>query len=433
MNDIAIDIQGLSKVYRVGQADEKHDTATGAALAWLKSPFQNFRRLRKLSHFEDRHHAEDVIWALRDISLQVKQGDVIGIIGHNGAGKSTLLKILSRITLPTEGRAELRGRVGSLLEVGTGFHPDLTGRENTYLNGAILGMKRAEIERKFDEIVDFAGVSAFIDTPVKRYSSGMYLRLAFAVAAHLDPEILVVDEVLAVGDHAFQQQCLGKMGKIAESGRTVLFVSHNLAAISALCSHAMLLNHGRVQATGPVADVIQSYLTAGEAVSRVSLAEREDREGDGAVRFEALWFRDAQGKPLDHVAAGQDIEVVVDYRCSQPVSAERVIVKLGVQDLYHRPLTSCLSRCSRNEAMVLPPHGRIVCRIPRLPLLPGRYPFDLWCKVDGEVADWLRPAAHFEVVGGDFFGTGRLPPRVAGDVLLDHEWSVEERTPETEP
>ncbi|MCX7841001.1 MAG: ABC transporter ATP-binding protein, partial [Anaerolineae bacterium] len=259
MTDIAIRVEHLSKRYYIGKVQKRHDT--------LRDAISDFRF--RISDWLSRavtHHSplatrnSDTIWALRDVSFEVKRGEVIGIIGRNGAGKSTLLKILSRITEPTEGRAIINGRVGSLLEVGTGFHPELTGRENIYLNGAILGMKKAEIDRKFDEIVAFAEVEKFLDTPVKHYSSGMYVRLAFAVAAHLEPEILLVDEVLAVGDAAFQKKCLGKMGDVAREGRTVLFVSHNMAAIQQLCSKAVLLQSGVLRSWGTVRQVIEMYL-----------------------------------------------------------------------------------------------------------------------------------------------------------------------------
>jgi len=261
MNDVAIRVENLSKRYRIGLQEELPDTLLGAMSSWLKAPLANFRDLRKLSHFHDNgRDSPDIIWALKDVSFEVKQGEVVGIIGRNGAGKTTLLKILSRITEPTSGRAIVNGRVSSLLEVGTGFHPELTGRENVYLNGTVLGMTKAEVDRKFDEIVDFSGVEKFIDTPVKRYSSGMQVRLAFSVAAHLEPEILLVDEVLAVGDAEFQKKCLGKMGEVAAGGRTVLFVSHNMGMIQSLCDWGILLDRGVEQTTGDISKVIDQYM-----------------------------------------------------------------------------------------------------------------------------------------------------------------------------
>ncbi|MBC7243045.1 MAG: ABC transporter ATP-binding protein, partial [Anaerolineae bacterium] len=267
MSDIAIRVENLSKLYRIGTAGrpryetlyDKIADAGGRLLDRLRRPLVT-RSAIHIPQSEIGNPQSDYIWALKDVSFEVKRGEVVGIIGRNGAGKSTLLKILSRITEPTEGRAYVYGRVGSLLEVGTGFHPELTGRENIYLNGAILGMRKVEIDRKFDEIVTFAEIEKFIDTPVKFYSSGMYVRLAFAVAAHLDPEILLVDEVLAVGDAAFQKKCLGKMGEVAGEGRTVLFVSHNMAAVESLCRRAFLLSQGQVANVGEVHSVVAEYL-----------------------------------------------------------------------------------------------------------------------------------------------------------------------------
>ena len=271
MSDIAISVQNLSKRYRLGLKEKVPDTFVGALTSWLKSPLANYRQLHKLSDFRDDpldqeghelgRTPEDVLYALRDVSFDIRKGEVVGIIGRNGAGKSTLLKILSRITEPTSGRVEVHGRVASLLEVGTGFHPELTGRENIYLNGTILGMRKAEIDRKFDEIVAFSEVEKFLDTPVKRYSSGMYVRLAFAVAAHLEPEILIVDEVLAVGDAAFQKKCLGKMQDVSKNeGRTVLVVSHSMTAIQALATQAVLMESGRTAGVERVASAVGKYL-----------------------------------------------------------------------------------------------------------------------------------------------------------------------------
>jgi len=254
MSDIAIRVENLGKKYRIGGRQERYKRFTETLMDTFYAP------IRRLKNLGKPVPPEETIWALKDVSFEIKRGEAVGVIGRNGAGKSTLLKILSRITEPTEGRVELHGRVGSLLEVGTGFHPELTGRENIYLNGAILGMKRAEIDRKFDEIVEFAEIQQFLDTPVKRYSSGMYVRLAFAVAAHLDPEILLVDEVLAVGDAAFQKKCLGKMSDVAGEGRTVLFVSHNMGSIEVLCSRCILLRQGKVQAGGEARHVVRMYL-----------------------------------------------------------------------------------------------------------------------------------------------------------------------------
>ena len=260
MTDIAISVDGLGKAYRIGLKEDIPDSLVSAVTSWAKAPVRNFKRLRSLDTFKETDcEAEDVIWALRDVSFEVQRGEVLGIIGRNGAGKSTLLKVLSRITEPTTGRAVIRGRVSSLLEVGTGFHPELSGRENVYMNGTILGMTKREIDRKFDEIVDFSGVERFLDTPVKRYSSGMKVRLAFAVAAHLEPEILIIDEVLAVGDAEFQKRCLGKMQDLAHGGRTVLFVSHNMGAVKSLTTRCVYLRDGGIAGLGDTEKILDRY------------------------------------------------------------------------------------------------------------------------------------------------------------------------------
>jgi len=314
MSRLAIRVENLGKAYRIGLKEQRHETLLGALSAWVTSPVSNFGEVRKLSHFPKANAVDsppsvsigDVIWAIKDVSFEVEQGEAVGIIGRNGAGKSTLLKILSRIVEPTRGSARVYGRVGSLLEVGTGFHPDLTGRENIYLNGTILGMKKREIDWKFNEIVAFSGIEKFIDTPVKRYSSGMRVRLAFSVAAHLEPEILVIDEVLAVGDAEFQKKCLGKMSTVAESGRTVLFVSHNLTAIQSLCHRAILMNAGKTVMDGIPSRVVAAYLQSGERL----LTERrwDDRSlvpGDGAVRL--LAARVCSNDPVDLLSLDSQI------------------------------------------------------------------------------------------------------------------------------
>ena len=276
MSDTAIQVDRISKRYRIGVKEQMHDTFGGAVVDLVTRPVRNLRRLRKLSHFgTNSQETDDGVWALRDVSFEVKTGEVVGMIGPNGAGKTTLLKILSNITEPTSGFADVRGRVSSLLEVGTGFHPELTGRENVLLNGTVLGMSRKEVQRKFDEIVDFAGVEKFIDTPVKRYSSGMKVRLAFAVAAHLEPEILLVDEVLSVGDAAFQRKSMGRMGDITEEGRTVVFVSHNMGAVRRLCPFSILMQNGRIALRGNSDEVITRYLSD----STTATLSREDVGG----------------------------------------------------------------------------------------------------------------------------------------------------------
>ncbi len=321
MSEFAIRAEGLSKQYRIGAAPEKYRTLRETLAGVVKAPF---RRLRGQLPSTNAH-----IWALKDVSFTVEQGQVLGIIGRNGAGKSTLLKVLSRVTEPTEGEVEIHGRVGSLLEVGTGFHPELTGRENIYLNGAILGMRRAEIERKFDEMVDFSGVEQFIDTPVKRYSSGMYLRLAFAVAAHLEPEILVVDEVLAVGDAEFQRKCLGKMDEVAGQGRTVLFVSHNMSAILQLTREAILLEGGRIARRGPTGEVVDDYLSSGFSQSgeRLWRAEEVPAEAEPFCPL-ALRVRNPQGTVVDTVRSTEPVTLEMAYTLARPITGLRIGIYL---------------------------------------------------------------------------------------------------------
>lgn len=315
--DIAIKTENISKCYRIGLKENIHDSLGTAAIELLKSPLKNYRRYRSLYTFDDINFnsdpdsaadTSDIIWSLRDVSFEIKRGEALGIIGRNGAGKSTLLKILSRITDPTTGRAEIRGRVSSLLEVGTGFHPELTGRENVYLNGIILGMRKKEVDRKFDQIVEFSEVGKFINTPVKRYSSGMRVRLAFSVAAHLDPEILIVDEVLAVGDAAFQKKCLGTMEGVAKGGRTVLFVSHNMGMISELCSQCMLLTAGRLTELGETKSVVSRYVSEDHTSGWVDLRNwSKERINRGTMRILHLSTDDRDGEIRSQFAYGEPV------------------------------------------------------------------------------------------------------------------------------
>jgi len=325
MTDVVIQVEHLSKRYRIGRAQQRHDTLRDLI---VDLGTRMVHRLTRKTP-SDSHDAppEDVIWALKDVSFEVRRGEVLGIIGRNGAGKSTLLKILSRITEPTEGHAIVRGRVGSLLEVGTGFHPELTGRENIYLNGAILGMRKAEIDRKFDEIVAFAEIERFLDTPVKRYSSGMYVRLAFAVAAHLEPEILLVDEVLAVGDAAFQKKCLGKMSQVAGEGRTVLFVSHNMDAVRKLCSHAILLDNGRREAAGSADWVISEYLTrGGTSLSPVISLPPGSEDAPGAATTLRVLAMD--GTPQAQFRLWERWRIALEFEIFRPLG--HVIAAVGI-------------------------------------------------------------------------------------------------------
>ncbi|MCA1790884.1 MAG: ABC transporter ATP-binding protein [Thioalkalivibrio sp.] len=325
MSEIAIRAEGLSKRYRIGSAEESHETLIGGLLSLASRPARNLRNLSRLSNFKvDEDDADDVIWALRDVSFDVKEGEVVGIIGRNGAGKSTLLKILTRITLPTRGRVTIRGSVQSLLEVGTGFHKELTGRENVYLNGAVLGMPAREITRKFDEIVDFSGVEKFIDTPVKRYSTGMRVRLAFSVAAHLEPEVLLVDEVLSVGDEEFQRRCLGKMDEVAGRGRTVLFVSHNLQSVTRLCQRVLLMGGGRILMDAPAHEAVGEYLSGGERGTAVrEWDDPKTAPGGEVARLRAVRIVNEKGEASDAIDTREGFRIEMEYEVMRPGHALR--------------------------------------------------------------------------------------------------------------
>jgi lipopolysaccharide transport system ATP-binding protein len=310
-----------------------------------------------------------------------------------------------------------------LLEVGTGFHPELTGRENVYLNGAILGMKKAEIYHKFDEIVAFAGTEKFLDTPVKHYSSGMKVRLAFSVAAHLEPEILIVDEVLAVGDVAFQQKCLGKMSDTVKQGRTVLFVSHNMAAVMGLCSRAYLGSAGQIAGEGLPIEVVRKYLAETSQAAPASVEEREDRQGTGETRFVKVGIVDGEGRPIDTALCGQDIGIVASYRSRDDRSIARGDIHIAFYTSLGQFMFNCSSEGSGSAFDVLPASGEVVCHIPELPLAPGKYAFNLYLAVGGGVVDWVQQAGYLDVSAGDYFGTGQLRTHREG-FLVKHKWSV---------
>jgi lipopolysaccharide transport system ATP-binding protein len=419
MTTTAIRVENLSKRYRIGIGKLPYNTLRDQLVAGVKSLY----RWRNGSS-----RPADAFWALEDVYFDIKQGEVVGILGRNGAGKSTLLKILSRITEPTSGFAKIYGRVGSLLEVGTGFHGELTGRENIYLNGAILGMRRTEIVRKFDEIVAFAEVDKFIDTPVKHYSSGMYVRLAFAVAAHLEPEILLVDEVLAVGDTAFQRKCLGKMGDAAREGRTILFVSHNMAAIEGLCSAAYLFEHGQLVRSGATRNVIDAYLSALPASTALPLSQRTDRQGDGRLRFTDIELLLNNNTPVEVLQSGRDVEFSVGYSSVDP-GLKNAQMSVDIFAASGQCMLILNSEMAGVDFESIPSTGRFSCRVERFPLAPGQYYVTLFCTVNGIIADWVQQAMLLTVEAGDFFGTGRLPPSSHGGFLIPQDWRVEMTDP----
>ena len=418
MSDVAIDIHELGKRYALGlHGGYGYDTLRERLARGAKDS------VRRVVRRGEKRPAEHVLWALRDLDLQIDSGDVVGLIGHNGAGKSTLLKILSRITEPSAGWVEITGRVGSLLEVGTGFHPELTGRENVFLNGSILGMKRSEIRRRFDEIVEFAEVERFLDTPVKRYSSGMSVRLAFAVAAHLEPEILLVDEVLAVGDAAFQRKSLAKMKEVAGEGRTVVFVSHNLAIIQSLCRRAVLLQQGQVVADGPVKQTLDEYLRALEVASSDDLLARTDRDSRAydETLIRRLEIREPGGDNPDVLVGGRPATITVEVTEKRP----EMECRLTILDSLGSPLMTFDSEVSSPRDRRDPKQERTIeCALEEVPLLPGRYRIDALLKANGHIQDGLQGAGFFEVQPG-VVGDRPVPPSGAdGDIVLSHTWKL---------
>lgn len=414
MSNIAIEVDNLGKKYRIGAKQKQNDTLREVFTSVVTSPFRHLRNLRRPTE-------DDIIWALKDVSFEIKHGEVVGIIGRNGAGKSTLLKILSRITKPTEGRAEINGRVGSLLEVGTGFHLELTGSENIFLNGAILGMKKSEIQRKFDEIVAFAEIERFIDTPVKRYSSGMYVRLAFAVAAHLEPDILLVDEVLAVGDAGFQKKCLEKMGDSAREGRTVLFVSHNMGAVLRLCSRAILLAEGKSALDSDAQTAVSKYLS--EVGGTVS-----------AVTYELESHRDVQITSMS--VASLDSNVISTHPHTKPF---RVIMDYHVRK-WRAGSYICLDVFNENDVRLLwasdvksvddmvierqPGSYRVRITIPGMVLSPGRYHFTgaIFAPGRDEAFDVKDKAIYVDITdGGSLLSSFGIRPHAATMIPLSWE------------
>jgi lipopolysaccharide transport system ATP-binding protein len=390
MSDVVIRVEKLGKLYHIG-AQERYKAFRDSLTEAFTKPFKRLHGLFSGNGASPPDGADSTFWALKDVSFEVKRGEVIGIIGRNGAGKSTLLKLLSRITEPTEGFAEIRGRVGSLLEVGTGFHPELTGRENIYLNGAILGMHRSEIRRKFDEIVAFAEVERFIDTPVKHYSSGMYLRLAFAVAAHLDPEILVIDEVLAVGDAAFQKKCLGKMGCVAQEGRTVLFVSHNMQAISTLTQRSLLLSNGRCLGDGPSDLVIAEYSREGNMAGLIY----EDEPSNSEPKITRVELRTSL--PGNIQFDREPMEVIFEITTPEPLAGAR----LTFQALNSLGEPVLMIRTADEERPMLRAAGkiRLICRIHQVHLFMGHYSLKVFFTgpIGGERFQVIENLCPFEV------------------------------------
>jgi lipopolysaccharide transport system ATP-binding protein len=421
MTKAAIRVEGLGKMYRIGGPVERYktlrDTLSGAVgLAG--------RRLRGLlGRASGNSQSYETIWALRDVSFAVQPGEVVGIIGRNGAGKSTLLKILSRITEPTEGRVEIRGRVGSLLEVGTGFHPELTGRENVYLNGAILGMKRAEVDRKFDEIVAFAEVEKFIDTPVKHYSSGMYVRLAFSVAAHLDTDILLVDEVLSVGDVKFQQKCMGKMQDRAFADKTILFVSHNLSAVAQFCRRALLLENGRVGADEETLRVVSRFLNTRDISSSADLSNvpRRISGQQGWHCFKSIALH-CHGTPASVFEHGGPLDIIADVEFPEALAGQTINLGIAIADLMGRNLFGMGTREFGKSFVARAGRTQFKVSTEKLLLMPGRYTLNLYLgdrKGDLEV---VEQAIFFDVVWAPVEGV--VSPPITGVYFHPVKWEI---------
>ncbi|HSX13410.1 MAG TPA: ABC transporter ATP-binding protein [Chlamydiales bacterium] len=414
MADWAIRAHKVGKSYKIlsYQAKRSYKTLQEDVLAGLK----------KLCSRE-RGRKSDTFWALRDLSVDIKQGEMVGIIGPNGAGKSTLLKLISRVTEPTTGRIDVYGRLGPLLEVGTGFHPELSGKENIFLSGAILGMKKSEIKRRFDEIIDFAGVEKFLETPIKRYSSGMYLRLAFSVMAHLDADILIVDEVLAVGDAAFQKKCLGKMEGRLKEGKTILFVSHQLESIASFCPRSLLIKEGQLIFDGPTKEVIDRYLTMIREKQGRSLNERKDRIGLGRFRFTDIWIENDSGQIVDILHSGGKYRFVLSYENNSEQYLRNMSVSIGLS-CPSIPFIANFGVEEFNRTLDFAPRskGIIVCEIKKLPLNSGIFYYNLMARasqIGAEIEDFVTNAGSFTTEPGKYFDA--IVPK-HGFLLIDHSW-----------
>lgn len=426
MSDIAIRVENLSKKYIIGHRQEgayRYKSLRDVIAGTAKSLS---RRLMPPSQQSIPRSLKEEFWALKDVSFEIKRGDRVGIIGRNGAGKSTLLKILSRITEPTTGRITIEGRVASLLEVGTGFHPELTGRENIYLNSAILGMSRFETRKKFDEMVAFAGVEKFLDTPVKHYSSGMYVRLAFSVAAHLEPEVLVVDEVLAVGDVQFQKKCLGKMEEVAREGRTVLFVSHNMSTVESLCRRGILLDSGTLYLDSTSEKAVKVYLEKSYSLAQeLPLVQRTDRSGSGRVRASSFRILNEEGEEEKSLQSGKDYYFEIGYINKTGEYLEDVVISLDFFDEKGLRILLIRSNFTNSNVTLNPVEGYIRCELKNLPIASGLYRFSIYlAHADAEMLDYIEDAASTTVDGGDFFGTGISGEPNLCKVLVKAQWST---------
>lgn len=419
MGNTVIEVNNISKRYRIGLKEEV-DTFAEQVKNTLLYPIRNFKKITSLNTFKGEDD-QSIFWALQNINFKVEQGEVLGIIGKNGAGKSTLLKILSKITEPTTGNIKLKGRVSALLEVGTGFHPELTGRDNIYMNGTILGMTRKEINQKLDEIIAFSGIEKHIDTPVKFYSSGMKVRLGFSVAAHLEPEILIIDEVLAVGDFEFQKKCLGKMDDVAKSGRTVLFVSHDMAAVEKLCSRVMVLSKGSIIENTTPTLAIDSYLVSSEKIylSNEKLEVKENGEHFVINRLEVL----PSGGALREIKTGENFFIELDYKNLSLNQLESIDIAFHIFDKNGKRLSIVTPSYYQKTINNLGNSGRIRCTITKNPFSNGKYSISMWLNINHSTEKYFDNIIELSVEKGDFYGTGKVP-KASHNILinLEHSW-----------
>ena len=413
-----IEVTNLSKKYRlgtIGMSSLREDLSRW----WSRKKHNDSTKgnTNTAGIDQSRRINDSEFWALHDLNFQIPKGEVVGLIGTNGSGKSTLLKILSRITEPSSGEVQVRGKVASLLEVGTGFHPELTGRENVYINGAILGMTRSEVNRKFDEIINFAGIADFIDTPIKRYSSGMTVRLGFAVAAHLDPDILIVDEVLAVGDVTFQKKCIGKMQSIANSGRSIIFVSHNMASIEALCTNSIYLKKGKIISSGKPSTIIKYYISDSTVCNEKSIEERTDRTGTGLIKVTSIRLIDEDMKIVNYAKTGSQLIFRISFSRTKKIFASSKFCLSFSNGTGERISTICSNLI--NYSHKFERNKDLVIKFDKLNLVPDSYKITTFLTLNDEISDWLINAFDFEVFEGDFYGTGRLPPTGQGSFLAN--------------
>lgn len=423
MEPVVISVQGISKRY------SRKNGAAWVSLQGIRNFLLWLRRRVRGDASVATVSADDAFWALRDVSFDVRRGQRIGIIGKNGAGKSTLLKILSRLVYPTEGEVRIRGRVTSLLEVGTGFNMSLNGRENIYLNAALHGLDKGEIDAIFDAIVEFSGVGEFLDMPVKHYSSGMYMRLAFAVAAHLDPDILLMDEVLAVGDLSFQKKCLQRVENLASEGRTIIFVSHSMGDIARFCDHLIWIDQGRIRYAGDIIAGIAMYEQELAPQRTVDLGERTDRSGTRSALFTRFEVLNGDLEPVSSVRTGDEIYLTFDYRFMHVGNrkAKDVFVCVVVENDKRQRLFGLPSEVLAVDLTALSAEGKFVCYVKRLPLVPGIYYLTASLLIDRQLVDKVLDVAALTVLDGDYYGTCRLPLRSFGEVCVDFSWSLSDQ------